>query len=113
VLGGAVLADQDTWPDVGDREERHRIAARLVQQDHVLAVGDPFVGEPDAQSAPERLGEQHSWRERLGGQEAADRRAAQRARRHYERIRQNATSTAAERPRGLAAAAGGPAPTGG
>jgi hypothetical protein len=35
------------------------------------------------------------------------------ARRHYERIRQNATSTAAERPRGLAAAAGGPAPTGG
>jgi hypothetical protein len=47
--------------------------AGLVQQEHVLAVGDPLAGEPHAHPAAERLGEQHSLREGLGGQEVAER----------------------------------------
>src|SRR5215475_4662326 len=43
VLSGPVLADENAAPDVGDRKERDRVAARLVEHEHVLAVGDPLV----------------------------------------------------------------------
>ena len=38
------LADEDAGPDVGEREERERVVAGLIEQEHVLAVGDPRVG---------------------------------------------------------------------
>ena len=79
VLRGPVLADEDAGSDVGEREERDRVAAGLVEQKHILAVGDPLAGQLDAQPPTKGLGEQQSLRERLGSEEAAHRRAAQRA----------------------------------
>jgi hypothetical protein len=74
---GPVLADENAVPDVGDREERDRVAARLVEQEHVLAVGDPLVGQLDSEPSAKGLDEQQSFWERLRSEEAAHRRAAQ------------------------------------
>jgi hypothetical protein len=55
VLCGPVLADENAVPDVGDREERDRVAARLVEQEHALAVGDPLVGQLDSEPSAKGL----------------------------------------------------------
>lgn len=46
VAGDAVCGNQDAGADVALREVGHWVAARLVQQDDVFAVGDPLVAEP-------------------------------------------------------------------
>jgi hypothetical protein len=74
---GPVLADENAVPDVGDREERDRVTARLVEQEHVLAVGDPLVDQLDSEPSAKGLDEQQSFWERLRSEEAAHRRGAQ------------------------------------
>ena len=41
VLGASVLGDQDAVADVVDGEVGDGVAARFVEQEHVLTVGDP------------------------------------------------------------------------
>lgn len=72
-LGQHLGVDVREW-EVGDR-----VAAGLVQQDHVLAVGDPLTGELNAHPAAQAFGVQESFGEWFGGEEAADRAAAERA----------------------------------
>jgi hypothetical protein len=79
VLCLATLSDEDTWPDIGEREIRDRIAAGFVEKDDIRAVGDPLASELNSHPSAQGLGEQQSLRERLGGEEVAHRRAAQRA----------------------------------
>jgi hypothetical protein len=38
-----------------------------VEQEHVLAVGDPLAGQLDSKPSAKGLGEQQSFREWLGG----------------------------------------------
>jgi hypothetical protein len=59
---GAVLVDENPGSHIVDREERHRVVTGLVQQQHVLAVGDPLPGESDAHAPTQRLGEQQPLR---------------------------------------------------
>lgn len=49
------------------------VAARLVQEQHVLAVGDPGPVEPHAHTAAQPLGEQQALRQGFGGEEVSDR----------------------------------------
>jgi hypothetical protein len=77
VLRGAVLVDENAGPDVADREERDGIVTGFVQQQHVVAVGDPLAGELHAHAAAQRFGEQQPFRKRRGGEELADRAGAQ------------------------------------
>ena len=79
VLGLPTLAGEDTRADVGGREICDRVAAGFVEEDDILAVGDPLAGELHAHPSAQRLGEEQSLRERLGGEEAPHRGAAQRA----------------------------------
>jgi hypothetical protein len=57
--------------DGGEREIGDRVAARLMQQGDVLAVGDPLAAEPHAHPPAQRLGEQHPLGQRAGHQEPA------------------------------------------
>jgi hypothetical protein len=50
-----------------------------VQQDVVLAVGDPGAAEAHAHPAAQRLGEDHPFGERVGDQEPADRSGSERS----------------------------------
>jgi hypothetical protein len=50
--------------EVGDREVRDRVAARLEQQDGIVALHDGASAELRAQPAPQRLGVQHPLRHR-------------------------------------------------
>ena len=72
-----VLVHQGVGADVASREVGHRIAARLVQEYDVFAVGDPLVPEPHPHPAPQRLGEQQSFRQRLRCEEMPDRPSGQ------------------------------------
>jgi hypothetical protein len=63
--------------DRGEREVGDRIAAGLVQEDHVLAVGDPFAAEPHPHPSSEGLGEQEALGQWVGNQEASDRRGTE------------------------------------
>jgi hypothetical protein len=77
VLGGPVLRHEDVPADIGEREERHGVVTRLVEQDHLLAVDDRFAGKTHPHPPTQRLGEQHPLRQRFGGEEAAHRSGGQ------------------------------------
>src|SRR5262245_30378877 len=79
VLTRAVLSDEDTGSDIGGREERDRVEAWLVEQEHVLAVCYPLTSEHDSQPSAKGLSEQESFREQLGSEEPPQRRTTQRA----------------------------------
>src|SRR5262245_38377712 len=68
-MGDSIFSNEGVGTDVASWEVGHRIAARFVQEHDVLAVGDPFFAEPDAHPAAQRLGEQQSFRQRLGCEE--------------------------------------------
>ena len=52
VVCDAVFGNQDAGVDVALPEVGHWVAARLVQQHDVVAVGDPLVAEPHPHPAP-------------------------------------------------------------
>jgi hypothetical protein len=79
VLRHPVLSDQDPRFDIAEREVGNRIAARLVQQDDVFAVGDPPVSKTHPHAATQRLSEQQSRRQRLLDEEVPHRPGGQRA----------------------------------
>jgi hypothetical protein len=54
------------------REVSDRIAARLVEQDDVLAIGDPPSTEAHPHAPPQRLGVEQSIRQRMCDEEPAD-----------------------------------------
>lgn len=74
----AVFCDQKAVGDVIEREVRNRVAARLVQQQHTLTVGDPLLAESDPHPPAQRLGEQQVFGHRLCRQEASHRTHGQR-----------------------------------
>jgi hypothetical protein len=57
VLRDPVLADENASANVAERKVRDRIAPRLVEQQHILAVGDPFAAQFHAQPLAKRLDE--------------------------------------------------------
>jgi hypothetical protein len=57
--------------EVGPREVGHWVAARLVEQHDVLAVGDPAAAEVHAHAPAQRFGEQQAFGQWVGHQEAA------------------------------------------
>jgi hypothetical protein len=73
VPGGVIASFQYTVGDVTEREVGHRVAARLVQQHHVLAVGDTVTALPDAHPPAQRFGKQQPLRQRLRDEKLADR----------------------------------------
>jgi hypothetical protein len=54
------------------REISNRVAARLVEQDDVLAIGDPRSTEAHSHAPPQRLGIEQSIRQRMCDEEPAD-----------------------------------------
>ena len=60
VSSDPVLGDEDTVSDVVDGEVRDGVAARFVEQKHVLAVGDPLGALPCPHAPAERFDEQQS-----------------------------------------------------
>ena len=79
MLGHPILGDQNPRFDVALREVGDRVAARLVQQDDVFAVGDPPVSETHPHAAAQRLGEQQPRWQWLFGEEVPHRPGSQRA----------------------------------
>jgi hypothetical protein len=73
VLSHPILGDQDIGLDIAAWEISHRITPRLVQQDDVLAVGDPLVSEAHPHAAARRLREQQTRWQRLIGEEVSHR----------------------------------------
>ena len=65
VLGDSLLHRRGSGQHVRMRKVGHRVAARLIQEQDAFAVGNPLVGEPNPHPAPQRLGEQQPWRQRL------------------------------------------------
>ena len=65
MLGDPIFGVEHAGLDVTVREVGDRVAARLVQQHDVFAVGDPLVGKLHPHPAPQRLGEQQPRRQRL------------------------------------------------
>src|SRR5436190_23154247 len=63
---------QGGWRDVGLREVGYRIAARLEEQDDVLAIGDPGSAETHAHAPAQRLGVQQSLGQRFCHEKPAD-----------------------------------------
>jgi hypothetical protein len=53
-------------------EVSNRVAARLVEQDDVLAIGDPPSAEAHSHTPPQRLGVEYSIRQRMCDEEPAD-----------------------------------------
>src|SRR5262245_41858151 len=78
VLTRAVLSDEDTGSDIGRWEERDRVEAWLVEQEHVLAVCYPLTSEHDSQPSAKGFSKQELFREHLGGEEPPRRRSTQR-----------------------------------
>ena len=76
---GPVLTDEDARSDVSEGEIGDRVAGRLVEQEHGLAVGNPLVRQLDSHPSPEGLDEEQSPGKRFRGEKAARCRAAQRA----------------------------------
>jgi hypothetical protein len=54
------------------REVGNRVAARLVKQEDVLAVGDPGSAEAHSHAQPQRLGIEQPTRQRIWNEEPAD-----------------------------------------
>ena len=52
------LSDEDTRSDVGGREISDGVAARFVEKDYILDIGDPLASQLDAHPSAEWLGEQ-------------------------------------------------------
>lgn len=73
MLGDPLLGDENAGLDVRMRKVGHWVAARLMQQHDVFAVGNPLLGEPHAHPAPQRLGEQQPLRQRLRCEEVTHR----------------------------------------
>lgn len=71
--GHLVALDQGPGVHVRAGEVGDRVAARFVQQQDVLAVGDPLPVEPHAHTAAQALGEQQAPRQGFGGEEVSDR----------------------------------------
>src|SRR5215475_12389481 len=44
MFGCAVFFNEDTWSDIGTREERDRVETWLMEQEQVLAFCDPLTG---------------------------------------------------------------------
>jgi len=65
----ARLRHEHALADVVQREERDRVAVRLVEQDDVLAFDHPLALEQYAHPPAERLGEQQPLRQRISDQE--------------------------------------------
>src|SRR5262249_41051703 len=78
MLSRPVLVDENARSDISQWKVRDRVAAGFVEEEHVLAVGDPFPGELDPEAPAQGLGEQKSFWERLRGEKAAQRHAAER-----------------------------------
>ena len=74
-----VSGGEDVLRDVAFGEVGDGIAARLVQEDDVIALGDPGAAEPHPHPPAQRLGVQQPRRERLGDEEGADRSRGQRS----------------------------------
>ena len=72
VLWGMLCAFQDIWRYVGLREVGDRIAARLEEQEDVLAIGDPDSSEAHAHAPTQTLHIQQSLGRRFGYYEPAD-----------------------------------------
>src|SRR5258705_13879591 len=69
----ARLRHEHALAHVTQREERDRVAVRLMEQDDVLAVDHPLFAEPPAHPAAERLREEQALRPRLRDGEPAHR----------------------------------------
>ena len=69
VPGLPVADGERVQPDILAREVRHRVAAGLVQEQHVLVVGDPLAGELHPHRAPQTLDVQQALGQRFGGEE--------------------------------------------
>src|ERR1700704_2196197 len=77
MLGDSLFCGEDAGLDVAARKVGDRIAARLVQQHHILTVGDVPVAEADPHPAAQRLREQNPLRHWLWCEEAACRSGGQ------------------------------------
>jgi hypothetical protein len=79
MLGGAIVGLEHPAPDVGEREQGDRVTSGFVQEQNVLAVGDPFTGVLHAHPAPQGFRVQQSFGQWVGGQESAHGTAGQRS----------------------------------
>src|SRR5262249_12233200 len=72
-VAGAVIAHfQHATGNAVLREVGDRVAAGLVQQNHVLAIGNPGPAEAHAHAPPQGLGVAQSIWQRIWNEEAAD-----------------------------------------
>jgi hypothetical protein len=78
VLGQALCTCHCALGNVAQGKVGNGIAARLVEDYDVLAVGDPRVVEFDPHAPPQSLREEQPLWKRSGGKETADRMAGQR-----------------------------------
>jgi hypothetical protein len=73
----AVFGDQCAGEDAAAWEVGHRVAARFVQQHHIVAVGDPISAEAHPHPTPQRLGEQQVLRHRVRAEQLSGRPGSQ------------------------------------
>jgi hypothetical protein len=73
-MQACVLAGlEDARGNVGPREVGDGIPPGLVEEDNVLAVGDPAVTEANPHSPPKRFREEQPLRKRIGNEKPSDR----------------------------------------
>lgn len=63
VVAGVVGRPECSWGDVADREVRDGVAARLEEQDRVVALHHGAAAQHSAHPPPQRLGVQHLLRQ--------------------------------------------------
>jgi hypothetical protein len=79
MLGDSLFCDQHAGSHITERKVGHRVTARLMNQHHVLAVGDVLLGELHAHPAAQWLRVEDPLRHRLRCEEVPDGSGSQRA----------------------------------